>query len=38
MHLLIKLEVYARLLQILNKNKNKRRDNCTLISQSTLKT
>jgi len=38
MYLLIKLEVYARLLQMLKKDKNKRDNNCTSISQSMLET
>ncbi len=38
MYLSIKLEVYTRLLQIFRKDKNKKRNNCILISQNILKT
>jgi len=36
--MLIKLEVYTRLLQIFRKDKNKKHNNCILISQNILET
>ncbi len=36
--LLIKLEAYIIIMQMFKKNKDKKRNNCTLILQNTLKT
>ncbi len=38
MNLLIKLKVYITIIQIIKKDKDKKRNNCTLFLQNILKT